>query len=409
MDRKENDDGIALAARGYQLQLRGRLAEAIGTYQEALALASERADVWYNLASACRHLGRLDEAIAAYRRALDLAPDDPAGWNNIGLALHDGGDLEQAIAAFEQAQRLDPNVPAALVNLGNALRDSGRRDAAVDAYGQAITCDSGLVAAYYNLHAALYRQADPRPAEQALQQALELDPKHESARFHLAALRQLHQGDDDGLLASLPPHCDFLVDSCQFVVGHRCAATELCSDTFEMLRVAFAAVRDDGLVIELGVRRGTSIRFIAGLCPATPVHGFDAFEGLPEHWGQQRQGLYSTDGVLPEVPKQVTLYPGWFADTLPTFVEHHDEPIRFLNVDCDLYSSAQTALELLGPQIVPGSVLVFDEYLCNPGWREDEHRAFTETATVFGWRYDYIGFSLFTKQAAICITAVGGG
>jgi Flp pilus assembly protein TadD len=407
VDRNKDDEGQRLAARGYQLQVGGQLGEAIEVYQEALALDSKLAQVWYNLGSACRHLGRFDQAIAAYQQAVSLQPNDPAGWNNLGLARRDRGDLEGAIAAFRRVQDLDPSLPAAQVNLGNALRDSGRRDAAIDAYRRAIAGDPGLVAAHFNLHAALYRQSDPRPAEEALVRALELEPAHEGAAFHLAALRHLHQGDDGGLMASLPRRCDFLVDSYQFVAGHRGPGTRLCSDTFAVLRFAFAQARDEGLVIELGVRCGTSIRFIAGLCPTSPVHGFDAFEGLPEHWGPQPHGLYSTDGVLPEVPSQVTLHAGWFADTLPSFISHHGEPVRFINVDCDLYSSAHTALELLGPQIVPGSVLVFDEYLCNPGWREDEHRAFTEAARVFGWRYDYIVFSLFTKQAAVRITTVG--
>ncbi|MBW2453116.1 MAG: tetratricopeptide repeat protein [Deltaproteobacteria bacterium] len=404
-----DDDAPSLATRGYAHQCAGRLAEAVASYRAAVALAPDLGDVWYNLASAYRHLGRVPEAIEAYRQALRLDPDEPAGWNNLGLALRDDGDPEQAIAAFQRALRLAPGSAAAQVNLGNALRDCGRRTAAVEAYLAALGADPSCVPAYFNLHAALYRESDPEPARRALQRALELDPTHEGAHFHRAALELLHRGDDGGALARLPERCDFLVDSCRYVARHRTAATLLCADTFETLAHGLSAARSDGLVVELGVRRGTSIRFLAGLCPdGQTVHGFDAFEGLPTPWGDLPEGSYTTTGALPEVPTQVTLYPGWFADTLPPFVRDHEQPLRLCNVDCDVYESTRVALELLSPRVAPGTVLVFDEYLCNPSWRLDEHRAWREAVRRYGWRYDYLAFSLFTKQAAVRIRSVPG-
>ena len=408
MDGPPNDDAPSLAARGVELHRSGQLDAAVASYRAALALAPELRDVWYNLASAYRHLGRVTAAIEAYEQAVALAPDQADGWNNLGLALRDDGAPDQAVAAFRHALALEPSSAAALVNLGNALRDCGRRAEAADAYHRAIASDPSCVAAHFNLHAALYRAADPEPARQALMGALELDPAHEGARFHRAAIDLLHHGDDHGALAALPARCDFLVDSCRYVARHRTAATHLFADTFETLRHGFAHARKEGLVIELGVRRGTSIRLVAELCsPGQVVHGFDAFEGLPTAWGEQPEGLYSTTGALPEVPDPVRLHPGWFADTLPAFVRAHDEPLRFVNVDCDVYESTRCALEVLGPRLSAGTVLVFDEYLCNPSWRQDEHRAWIEAVARHGLRYEYLAFSLFTRQAAVRISAVG--
>lgn len=65
-----------------------------------------------------------------------------------------------------------------------------------------------------------------------------------------------------------------------------------------------------------------------------------------------------------------------------------------------------TVLEGLAPRIKPGSVLVFDEYLINPTWRDDEYRAFREAAEKHGWRYSYLAFGIVTKQAAAIIEAV---
>jgi hypothetical protein len=60
-------------------------------------------------------------------------------------------------------------------------------------------------------------------------------------------------------------------------------------------------------------------------------------------------------------------------------------------------------LEALGDRVVAGTVLVFDEYIGNEHWREDEFRAFQEAAARRGWRYEYLCYSLYTKQAAVRI------
>jgi hypothetical protein len=179
----------------------------------------------------------------------------------------------------------------------------------------------------------------------------------------------------------------------------RTSATKLFADTFDTLRFAFAQAPGTGAVVELGVRRGTTIRLLAELAAPTRVHGFDAFEGLPETWGDQDKGLYTTGGELPEVPSNVALHRGWFVDTLPDFAATLTEPLRFLHVDCDLYSSTRDALKALAPHFGSGTVIVFDEYLCNPGWEDEEHRALAEADIP----YDYLAFSLFTKQAAVVL------
>jgi hypothetical protein len=82
---------------------------------------------------------------------------------------------------------------------------------------------------------------------------------------------------------------------------------------------------------------------------------------------------------------------GWFNETLPGFVRTHDQPIALLHVDCDLYSSAATVLSTLKDQIVPGTVIIFDEYMNYPGWQLDEFKAWQEHVRAFGVKYEYIG------------------
>ena len=94
---------------------------------------------------------------------------------------------------------------------------------------------------------------------------------------------------------------------------------------------------------------------------------------------------------IPPVPKNVQLHVGMFHETLPVFLEGDVDPVRFANIDCDLYSSTRDVLTLLDSRIVPGSVLYFDEFYPWSGsggeyelWREGEYLAVCEWAARRG-------------------------
>ncbi len=109
-------------------------------------------------------------------------------------------------------------------------------------------------------------------------------------------------------------------------------------------------------------------------------------------------------GRLPRVDANVRLHKGWFEESLPGFLARYNEPIRFLNIDCDLYSSTKSVFQHLGSRIGKGTVIVFDEYFCTARWREDEYKAFQEAVQEQGWCYDYLAFNPFSKQASVIIT-----
>lgn len=352
------------------------------------------------LARALRGNGRSAEAVALLERAAEDHPEAWPLWHDLGLALMADGRPSDAVAAYQRTLALGGDrVAAVWVNLGNALRSSARRVEAAAAYRSGLERDPELAAAHYNLHAAVFDERAPEPALDALRRALALRPEHAETRFYLGALLRLGGADDAGLVDGLPEECAFLRASLDFVLRHRATTTRLFSDTFETLRFALGVAAVDGVVVELGVRRGTSLRFLATV--VDEVHGFDGFEGLPEVWGGQAAGLYTAEGALPSVPENAELHVGLFADTLPRFVGQQTAPLRLANVDCDIYTSAREGLEALAPMVVDGTVLVFDEYLCNPGWEQEEHRALVEVAERQGWRFDYLAFSLFTKQAVV--------
>lgn len=163
----------------------------------------------------------------------------------------------------------------------------------------------------------------------------------------------------------------------------------------------------DGWVLEFGVATGRTLNQFAHWLPNKFVFGFDGFEGLPEDWtSRMRRGFFARD-TLPRVRSNCQLVVGWFDQTLPGFKQNKIKqgPIALLHVDCDLYSSTVTILNNLKDNIVPGTVIVFDEYMNYPGWQLDEFRAWQEHCRMYGVKYEYIGRVSRHQKVAIRVIA----
>jgi hypothetical protein len=163
----------------------------------------------------------------------------------------------------------------------------------------------------------------------------------------------------------------------------------------DLFRHTTSLIEPDGLVIEFGVASGWTINHIAGLLPSDrKIFGFDSFKGLPEKWCDGFDvGRFAQDH-LPEVPTNVELVVGMFADTLPEFLNRHPtEKVAFIHVDCDLYSSTRTVFTQLKDRIIKGTIINFDEYFGYPGWKNHEFRAFQEFVKEANVHYEYIGYA----------------
>jgi Macrocin-O-methyltransferase (TylF) len=171
----------------------------------------------------------------------------------------------------------------------------------------------------------------------------------------------------------------------------------------EVLESALGHVTVPGHYLEFGVYKGGTITFIAGQVGGQSVHGFDSFRGLQEAWSGDRFA-FDAHGNLPKVPRNVVLHPGFFADTLPVWLEQHPGPVAFIHVDSDLYESARCVFELLEDRIVAGTVIVFDEYFNYPNWQAHEFRAFQELVSRCQIEYEYVGYARF--QVSVRINAI---
>jgi len=141
---------------------------------------------------------------------------------------------------------------------------------------------------------------------------------------------------------------------------------------------------------EFGVERGHSAFFLSHYLPDDgKFFLFDSFEGLPEDWALSDDNIRPGNLWACQPPEfddpRLIVVPGWFEDTLPH--KAMTGPLGLVHIDCDLYSSTKTVLEWIDDQIVPGTVILFDELWGYPNWREGEwrnlmewHRKFTYLA-----------------------------
>ena len=146
-----------------------------------------------------------------------------------------------------------------------------------------------------------------------------------------------------------------------------------------------------GAIVECGVFKGASfVRFAAfrGLFGNAYSHkliGFDTFNSFPEpkldgdrrfveRWRKEAGEHSISRNQLMEVLKRkgadafVELIDGDITETVPRYVRDNPQlKISLLNLDTDVYEPAVTILENLWERIVPGGVLMIDDYAVVPG------------------------------------------
>ncbi len=197
--------------------------------------------------------------------------------------------------------------------------------------------------------------------------------------------------EDDGYNMERQLQRAAMVQSSQYVLEN-VGLSKRFSDRYALMKHCLSLVPHSGLILEFGVYKGNSIRFIADQLPERSIFGFDSFEGLQEPWIFSSPGAFSDLKELPQVPQNVTLIKGFFDQTLPSFLDSHPGPIALLHIDSDLYSSCSYVLGQVETRLVPDSVIVFDELLNYPNWELGEFKAFNEWRVSRKDTIEYLGF-----------------
>ncbi len=164
---------------------------------------------------------------------------------------------------------------------------------------------------------------------------------------------------------------------------------------------------DRGTWIELGVMTGNSSRLIAKVAKKLGLdmmlHGFDSFEGLPEDWHDRAlKGSFAIKEPIFSEPN-IRIHKGLFDETLPKFNQTFNEALGFIHLDSDLYSSAKMTFDSFKEKIVPGTVILFDEYWNYPEFLEHEIKAFEEFLMETGLGYEFIGYYKDHMQLSVVI------
>ena len=432
----QTDNPFVLKDQGDQAPQRGDMAQALALYDQAIALRPQYAMAHYQRGDVLLRQQKTVAAAGAFWQGYLFSQFRKEMGLMAGSALTMSSLALEACAVFEKipVEEMDE---LSLLYFMDALRQEARvreayallprvsqRSHLADLTRGAILLDMGLVneavgwlepleAADATGHVAdrlvavYLAQSDWTKLKTMLDRAiervrhtdyyrcvrLEIDILEGKIPEDLSALRTLDRYDIIDAALYLHEKVD---DNLQF--------TGTSYQTFDTLA---PKVSSEGLILEFGVRNGHSTHRLAELFPKRTVYGFDSFQGLPEAWHEEAAGSYTTMGRIPKLPANVELVRGWFEDTLPGFVAAHPEPVALMNVDCDIYSATVTIFRELDRQIVPGTIIVFDEYIGNKTWREDEFKAFQEWVSANGIRYRYVTASPYTKQVSVEILERG--
>ena len=127
-----------------------RPAEALASYDKAIALKPDYAAAHNNRGNALRGLKRPDEALASYDKAIALKPDVAEAHNNRGNALMDLKRPVEALASYDKAIALKPDFAEAHNNRGAALKDLKRPAEALASYDKAIALKPDFAEAHWN-------------------------------------------------------------------------------------------------------------------------------------------------------------------------------------------------------------------------------------------------------------------
>ena len=160
-----------------------------------------------------------------------------------------------------------------------------------------------------------------------------------------------------------------------------------------ILQRALDKIKIDGLHCEFGVYKGDSLKILSS-SKNVMWHAFDSFKGLQEDWkgGYFSKGHFDLGGEAPRglIKPNITIYNGWFKETIPYFTRTEGKPLAFANIDCDTYESTKEVLDNLEVKIEQGTILIFDDYHSYYGWRQGQYKAWQEHCSKYNVKYKYV-------------------
>jgi tetratricopeptide (TPR) repeat protein len=156
-------------------------------WRHALACNAQDAYAQGSLGLTLHEAGKIEEAVGHYQKAIALRPDEVV-YNNLGIILAGRQQYDKAVRYFEMAVKISPEYAGAHANLGHILADQGHLDEAVDHFRKSLAFDSNNPDTYCRLGNALYQQGKDTEAAESWRKAIQLNPTNLNCVRQLASL-----------------------------------------------------------------------------------------------------------------------------------------------------------------------------------------------------------------------------
>jgi tetratricopeptide (TPR) repeat protein len=154
---------------------------------------------WYLLAIARERAGDFASSVQSYEMALRLIPDHAEVANDLGRLAFRMGMRPQAEKLFRHFLAANPDNPEGANNLSSALRDQGRYEEAIEVLRPAILANPEFAALWNAMGTVVGEQGDFPNAQLFFEESLRLDPAAAKTHHNLSNSR-LALGDAQGAL-----------------------------------------------------------------------------------------------------------------------------------------------------------------------------------------------------------------
>ena len=172
--QKAFDEGVA-ASRA------GKFDESIAKFNEAIGMAPNCFDCYYNIGFAHSQKKEWDQAEAAYKKAVELKPDYAEAWSGLSNVYNAQQKLDLALEASGKAAAIGGGAAGggnanALYNQGVILWNQGKYAEAKEKFGAATKANPGYADAFYRLGMANVNLGDMDGAVEAFEGYLKAAP-----------------------------------------------------------------------------------------------------------------------------------------------------------------------------------------------------------------------------------------
>ena len=412
-----------------QYHVNKKFKEAKKLYNEILKIKPDYANALNNLGELFRAEGEIKKAKICYEKAIKANPNLASSYNNLGLVYKRNKDNIKAKDLFLKSIEIDPNFANPNYNLGIIYKELGDYKKAKSYYEKVIKINPNHADTYNNLAIINEELGQTQNAKENYNKAIKINPKHSIALWNshilafdineaLSILKKISEIDNQNIKAKI------MIGALEGYKGnYELYNILLKSDNSEhpymrSIKWIFSLPKlpeiffnrwsfFDAMIslsdiskpfYEFGVWNGVSFKYL--IKAFKEGFGFDTFTGIPETWHNEPVGNYTNFGAIPNI-KGGELIVGRFEDTLPKFFQEKRPIASLINFDADLYSSTICALNNSIDIIDNNTILIFDEFIMNNNWEEDEFKAINEFCENLKIDYEVIAFSLATKQVAI--------